>query len=82
MLLSRNGVNLLLLIPFGALVGVCLRLSNWRPAYHHHPLYELLDPNHSVVQVCLLSSLMFAMAGLYINCLILYHRIETYMLRM
>lgn len=79
MLLSRNGVNLLLLAPLAALFGLLLRLSNWRPEYHHHPFYDMLDPNNSAVQVCLMSTFMFVLAGLYINCTILYYRIERYM---
>jgi len=80
MLFSRNGVNLLLLAPLGALLGLFLRLSNWRPEYRHHPLYDMLDPNNSTVQVCLMSTLMLVLAGLYINCTILYYRIERYVI--
>jgi hypothetical protein len=79
MLFSRNGANLLLLAPLGALVGLLLRLSNWRPEYRHHPFYDMLDPNNSAVQVCLMSTLMLLLTGLYINCTILYYRIERYM---
>jgi len=78
MLFSRNGINLLLLAPLGALLGLLLRLSNWRPEYRHHLLYEMLDPANSAVQVCLMSTLMLVLAGLYINCTILYYRIERY----
>jgi hypothetical protein len=73
-------VNLLLLAPIGALLGLCLRLSQWRPEYHRHPLYEMLDPENSVAYVSLISSVTLVMMGLYINCTILYYRIERYMI--
>ena len=77
MLINRNGINVLMLVPIGILIGLALRLSGWQPNYK--PFQELLAPENSIATVCLMTTLTLIMSALYINCTILYYRIERYL---
>jgi hypothetical protein len=74
MLINRNGINVLMLIPIGIILGLALRLSGWHPPYKS--LQELLAPENSTPMVCFMTTLMLVMPALYINGAILYYRIE------
>jgi hypothetical protein len=77
MLFNRNGINLLLLVPIGIIIGLALRLSGWQPNYK--PFQELLAPENSTPMVCLMTTLTLIVFGLYINCTVLYYRLEQYL---
>jgi hypothetical protein len=77
MLINRNGINVLMLVPIGIILGLVLRLSGWRPSYE--PFHDLLAPENSAATVCFMTTLTLVMSALYINGAILYARIERRM---
>jgi hypothetical protein len=74
MLITKNGINVIMLVPIGILIGLTLRLSGWHPPFKAFD--ELLAPENSTATVCFLTTLFLVMTALYINGALLYARIE------
>ena len=75
----ENGLHPLWFATFGAVLALVIRCSGWTPD-PSKPMFEFLHPDNSTLYVCSMSALIFFVLGLYTNSLILYEKIQRYLI--